>query len=73
MSWAKLRKIQISPVQALRLAQGGEVTVLDTMYRANKITGELVSTGVDMCWRKTIAIYQAEVLINRWKNIVKIK
>lgn len=55
MGWAKLRKISINPVQALKLAQGGEVTALDTKYRANPLTGELIVTSADMRWRKTLA------------------
>lgn len=68
LAWAKLRKIQINPVQALKLAQGGEVTALDTTYRANQITGELVVTGADMHWRKTLARHKAETLISRWRK-----
>ncbi|MGV3749289.1 replication endonuclease [Citrobacter freundii] len=67
--WAKLRKIQINRVQALKLAQGGEVTVLDTIYRANIVTGELIVTGADMHWRKTLARHKAETLINRWRQV----
>lgn len=66
MGWAKLRKISINPVQALKLAQGGEVTALDTKYRANPLTGELIVTGTDMHWRKTLARHKAEALISRW-------
>lgn len=71
MGWAKLRKIQINPVQVLKLAQGGEVTALDTTYRANQITGELVITGVDMHWRKTFARHKAETLISRWQQVTE--
>ena len=68
LSWARLRKIQINPVQALKLAQGREVTVLDTTYRANLVTGELIVTGSDMHWRKTLARHKAESLISRWRQ-----
>lgn len=68
LSWARLRKIQINPVQALKLAQGGEVTALDMTYRANLVTGELIVTGVDMHWRKTLASHKAESLISRWRQ-----
>ncbi|WP_234781683.1 replication endonuclease [Enterobacter hormaechei] len=68
ISWAKLRKIQINSVQAMKLAQGREVTVLDTTYRANLITGELVTTGADTHWRKTLARHKAALLLNRWRQ-----
>lgn len=68
MGWAKLRKIQITPVQALKLAQGGEVTALDTTYQANPVTGELIVTGADIHWRKTLARHKAETLISRWRQ-----
>lgn len=68
LNWARLRKLQINPVQALKLAQGGEVTALDTTYRANLVTGELIVTGADMHWRKTLARHKAESLISRWRQ-----
>ena len=68
LSWARIRKLQINPVQALRLAQGGVVTALDTIYRANLVTGELIVTGADMHWRKTLARHKAESLISRWRQ-----
>ncbi|MEX3307156.1 replication endonuclease [Escherichia coli] len=68
LAWSKLRRIQINPVQALKLAQGGEVTALDTTYRANLTTGELIVTGADMQWRKTLARHKAETLISRWRK-----
>ncbi|MFZ5111120.1 replication endonuclease [Enterobacter kobei] len=71
MGWAKLRKISINPVQAMKLAQGGEVTALDTTYRANPVTGELIVTGADMHWRKTLARHKAETLVSRWLQAVK--
>lgn len=66
--WAKLRKISINPVQAIKLAQGGEITALDTTYRANPVTGELIVTGADMRWRKTFALHKAYLLIKRWRK-----
>ncbi|WP_440698196.1 replication endonuclease [Enterobacter asburiae] len=71
MGWAKMRKISINPVQAMKLAQGGEVTALDTTYRANPVTGELIVTGVDKHWRKTLARHKAEILVSRWLQAVK--
>ncbi len=71
MGWAKLRKISINPVQALKLAQGGEVTALDTKYRANPLTGELIVTGTDMHWRKTLARHKVEALISRWRQAAR--
>lgn len=68
MGWAKLRKNSINPVQALKLAQGREVTALDTTYRANPLTGELIVTGADMRWRKTLARHKAETLVSRWRE-----
>ncbi|MFX4310936.1 replication endonuclease [Enterobacter sp. 63] len=68
MGWAKLRKTSINPVQALKLAQGGEVTALDTTYRANPLTGELIVTGADMRWRNTLARHKAETLVSRWRE-----
>ncbi|GJK53632.1 phage replication protein [Enterobacter cloacae] len=69
--WAKLRNISINPIQAMKLAQGGEVTALDTTYRANPVTGELIVTGADMHWRKTLARHKAETLVSRWLQAVK--
>ncbi|HIA2570786.1 TPA: replication endonuclease [Escherichia coli] len=71
MGWAKMRKISINPVQAMKLAQGGEVTALDTTYRANPVTGELIVTGADKHWRKTLARHKAETLVSRWLQAVK--
>lgn len=70
IGWAKLRKILINPVQALKLAQGREVTALDTTYRANSLTGELIVTGADMNWRKTLAQHKVETLIKRWREVL---
>jgi hypothetical protein len=66
-SWAQVKKIQISKPQAIQLARGNEVTVLDTVYRAHPVTGELVTAGVDKPWRKTLADHEASRLITRWK------
>lgn len=71
MGWAKMRKISINPVQAMKLAQGGEVTALDTTYRAKPVTGELIVTGADKHWRKTLARHKAETLVSRWLQAVK--
>ncbi|SCC61555.1 hypothetical protein GA0061070_10481 [Kosakonia oryziphila] len=69
--WAKIKKIQISRVQAIQLARGKEVTALDTVYRANPRTGELVIAGADEQWRKTLARHKTDDLISRWKSAVK--
>lgn len=50
---------------------GGEVMALDTTYRANPVTGELIVTGADKHWRKTLARHKAETLVNRWLQAVK--
>lgn len=72
-SWAQVRKIQISKPQAIQLARGNEVTVLDTVYRAHPVTGELVIAGVDKPWRKTLADHKAGELAARWKKAAKRK
>lgn len=72
-SWAQVKKIQISKPQAIQLARGNEVTVLDTVYRAHPVTGELVIVGVDKPWRKTLADHKAGELAVRWKKAVKRK
>lgn len=69
--WAQIKKIQISRIQAIQLARGETVTALDTMYRTNPITGELVITGVDKYWRKTLAKRKTKDLISRWKSAIK--
>lgn len=71
LDWAKLRKIQITPVQVLKLVQGREVTALDTTYRANQITGELIVTGADMNWRKTLARHRVDELLSRWRKAIE--
>jgi len=70
--WAQIKKIQISRVQAIQLARGEEVTALDTVYRANPRTGELIITGADEQWRKTLAKHKTDDLISCWKSAVKI-
>ena len=72
-SWAQVKKIQISKPQAIQLARGNEVTVLDTVYRAHPVTGELIIAGVDKPWRKTLADHKAGDLITRWKKAAKRK
>lgn len=67
-SWAQVKKVQISKPQAIQLARGNEVTVLDTVYRAHPVTGELIIAGTDQPWRKTIANHKASELISRWKK-----
>ena len=67
-SWAQVKKIEISKPQAIQLARGNEVTVLDTVYRAHPVTGELVIAGVDKPWRKTLADHKAGDLVKRWKR-----
>jgi len=68
--WAQIKKIQISRVQAIQLARGEEVTALDTAYRANPRTGELVITGSNKHWRKTLSKHQANMLVKRWKAVI---
>ncbi|SXD06824.1 replication protein A [Klebsiella quasipneumoniae] len=70
-SWAKMKKVLISKPQTLQLARGNEVTVLDTVYRAHPVTGELLVTGVDIHWRKTLAKHKADTLINRWRQAAR--
>lgn len=72
-SWAQVKKVQISKPQAIQLARGNEVTVLDTVYRAHPVTGELVIAGVDKPWRKTLAEHKAGNLVTRWKKAAKQK
>lgn len=72
-SWAKVKKVLISKPQAIQLARGNEVTVLDTVYRAHPVTGELIIAGVDKPWRKTLADHKAGELAARWKKAAKRK
>ncbi|WBF43753.1 replication endonuclease [Serratia rubidaea] len=70
--WAKIRGIHVGEAQATQLAQGKKVTVLDTVYRANTVTGELIVVGADKQWRKSIAKHQAAKLVSRWQKAGKI-
>lgn len=70
-SWAQTKKVQISKQQAIQLAHGNEVTVIDTIYRAHPVTGELIVSGTDQQWRKCISRHKLEELINRWKTTIK--
>ncbi|BBJ59302.1 phage replication protein [Enterobacter asburiae] len=67
-SWAKFKKLHVSRQQAIQLARGSEVAVLDNIYRVNPITGELIVTGVDENWRKMISKHLNLKLISRWKK-----
>ncbi|MFT8211174.1 MAG: hypothetical protein ACMZI0_12535 [Symbiopectobacterium sp.] len=69
--WARIKNIQISKVQADRLACGEEVTALDTVYRAHPVTGELIATDINLPWRKILARHKTSNLINRWRLAVK--
>lgn len=71
LEWAQRRKIQISKPQAIQLARGNEVTVLDTVYRAHPVTGELIIVGTDQPWRKALADHKADDLMSRWRKAVK--
>lgn len=66
-AWARMRKVQISRVQAIRLAHGEEVIVLDSIYRANPLTGELITVGIDSLWRNYLSNHVASQLVERWK------
>lgn len=70
-SWAQVKKVQISKPQAIQLARGNEVTVLDTVYRAHPVTGELIIAGTDQPWRKSISKHKVGELVDRWKAAVK--
>lgn len=69
--WAKIRKITVSKHQANQLALGKEVTVLDTVYRANPVTGELIVVGMDPQWRKSLAKHKATDLVSRWQALAR--
>lgn len=69
--WAKIRKITVSEHQANQLALGKEVTVLDTVYRANPVTGELIVVGMDPQWRKSLAKHKATDLVSRWQALAR--
>ncbi|USS96291.1 hypothetical protein M5J15_04430 [Serratia symbiotica] len=70
-SWAQVKKGQITKPQAIQLARGNEVTVLDTVYRAHPATGELIIAGTDQPWRKSISKHKVGELVDRWKAAVK--
>ncbi|ATM78956.1 replication protein [Serratia fonticola] len=65
--WAEIRRIPLSKPQAVQLAQGNEVTVLDCVYRANLNTGEIIQCGTFEPWRKTLSRNKANALIANWK------
>jgi hypothetical protein len=65
--WAEIRQIPISKPQAVQLAQGNEVTVLDNIYRANLNTGEIIKHGAFEPWRKAVSRKETNSLIERWK------
>ncbi|WP_261161145.1 replication endonuclease [Serratia fonticola] len=66
--WAEIRRIPLSKPQAVQLAQGNEVTVLDSVYRANLNTGEIIRCGTFEPWRKAISRRETSSLIERWKS-----
>jgi hypothetical protein len=47
------------------------VTVLDTVYRAHPVTGELIIAGTDQPWRKTMANHKASELITAGKSTME--
>lgn len=65
--WAEIRRIPLSKPQAVQLAQGNEVTVLDCVYRANLNTGEIIQCGTFEPWRKALSRNKANALIANWK------
>ncbi|WP_236591399.1 replication endonuclease [Serratia liquefaciens] len=69
--WAKIKKVQISKPQAIQLARGNAVTVLDTVYQAHPVTGELIIAGTDLPWRKSLSKHKVGELVSRWKATVK--
>ncbi|MFZ1871935.1 MAG: replication endonuclease [Chania sp.] len=71
--WAEIRKVPLSTPQAVQLAQGNEVTVLDSVYRANLNTGEIIPCGIFEPWRKSISRKETSSLIERWKNAAQQK
>jgi hypothetical protein len=70
LSWAQVKKVQT--VQAAGHPTGAryEVTVLDTVYRAHPVTGELIVAGVDAA-AQNLANYKANELITHLKNAKK--
>ncbi|WP_392989662.1 replication endonuclease [Serratia ureilytica] len=71
LRWAKIRKVTVSEHQANQLALGKEVTVLDTVYRANPITGELIVVGMDQQWRQSLAKHKTADLVSRWQALAR--
>lgn len=71
LRWAKIRKATVSEHQANQLALGKEVTVLDTVYRANQITGELIVVGMDQQWRQSLAKHKTADLVSRWQALAR--
>lgn len=72
LEWAKIREIPLGRAQALALAQGGQATVIDNVYRANVNTGELVLVDTFQPWRRTLAEYHVHELIGRWRSAITI-
>lgn len=70
MAWAKLRKIPLGRAQSLALAQGGQATVIDNVYRANLNTGELVLIDTFQHWRRAMAKNKTAELMARWRAAV---
>ena len=70
MEWAKLRKIPLGRAQSLALAQGGQATVIDNVYRANMNTGELILIDTFQPWRRVLAKKQTVELMARWRAVV---
>ncbi|WP_024911022.1 replication endonuclease [Chania multitudinisentens] len=71
--WAEIRQVPLSKPQAVQLAQGNEVTVLDSVYRANLNTGEIIPCGIFEPWRKTLSRNKANDLIAKWRTAAKKK
>lgn len=72
MEWAKLRKIPLGRTQSLALAQGGQATVIDNVYRANMNTGELILIDTFQPWRRVLAKKQTVELMARWRAVVTV-
>ena len=70
MAWAKLRKIPLGRAQSLALAQGGQATVIDNVYRANLNTCELVLIDTFQHWRRAMAKNKTAELMARWRAAV---
>lgn len=63
-SWVQIKKVQISKSQSIQLALGNEVAVHDNVYCVHPITGEIIVTGVDINWRKTISKHLSIELVS---------